>query len=708
MNETKELEKFYQDLNQEIINKAALDEEEQYREPIFTQVYIDYLSEWGELEDGNLSYYEARGIKINGYSLSEDETSITLFVSIYKNSPDIFSVPPSEAIAMLNRAKQFFLKAKNGLYNDIEEALEGYDIAKTIYDLRDKITSVKLLLFTNGTIRATVLPTVVKDEVAFVSAIWDLERVYRISTSGKAREKIDFKLEEIAGKNLDCIRVSVPDTYHESRNGEREYSGGYTTYLTVFPGDVLYKIYERYSSRLLEKNVRAFLQVRGNVNKGIRDTILKTPEMFLAYNNGISATAESVSVTNVHGNVCTITGLQDFQIVNGGQTTASIFNSCLKNQKPLDQIYVQAKITVVNDQSEMDKVVPEISRCANTQNKVQLADFSANDEYYQAIEKLSRTVWAPAKTGGEQQTKWFYDRARGQYNDTRAREKNKKYFDSIYPKTQYFDKLQLARYENLWDLYPYIAAKGGQTSFREFTLRLQKRGKFVPDQIYYQNLIAKAILYREIRSIVRDLKFKGYWANVADYTFSYLSYKSAQRIDLAKIWKNQGISDFLKRNIEMTANAVYKYLVDSSNGQNVTQWCKKEACWTGLKKLEINGSHIAKSDMTASSGTKTKVAESQGISAASSEEEKLIQDIQKVDSAAWFGIAEWGKETGELPAFQRGISATLGRYQGWNKTPSWKQARQGIKILNTAYKHGFLTDALVEELVTKYKDVIDS
>lgn len=711
MERTKELERFYQNLSQEIINKAAIEEEGQYRESIFTQIYIDYLCEWDELVDGNLSYYEGRGVKINGFSLSEDETSIVLFVSLYKNSPGIFSVPPSEAVTMLNRVKQFYLKARKGLYTEIEEALEGYDIAKTIYDLRDKITSVKLLLFTNGTIRATVLPVVVSDGVSFVSAVWDLERIYRISTSGNAREKIDFSLKEIAGKNLDCIKVDIPDTYRTAPNGEQSHSGGYTSYLTVFPGDVLYKIYEKYNSRLLEKNVRAFLQVRGNVNRGIRDTILQIPEMFLAYNNGISATAESVSVTNVHGSICTITALKDFQIVNGGQTTASIFNACLKNKTPLNKIYVQAKITVVKDQNEMEKVVPQISKCANTQNKVQLADFSANDGYHQAIEKLSRTVWAPAKTGGEQQTKWFYERARGQYNDTRAREKNKKYFDSIYPKTQYFDKLELARYENVWDMLPYIASKGGQTSFREFTVRLQKKmTRFIPGQTYYQELIAKAILYRETKAIIRKMRLKGYWANVADYTFAYLSFKSSQRIDLAKIWKNQGISDSLKRNIEMTADAVHRYIIESANGQNVTQWCKKEACWTGLKQLEINGSKIAESDLTSSSGAITKTFTAAGgtkrITEASSEEDRLIADIQRVDGKIWNDIASWGKESGELPAFQCSIAQTLSRFSSWHKKPSWRQARQGIKMLNTANKYGFSLDSQIKVLIGKYEDVI--
>lgn len=423
MAKPEELSKFYTDLEQEIINKAALDETEDFRENIFTQIYIDYLCEAAEIEDGNVCFHEGRGVKVNGYSISEDESNITLFVSIYKNNPSIYSVPPSDAVAMINRAKQFYLKSLKKYQTDIEEAYAAFDLARSIYESKNRITEVKIILLTNGTIRSTQLATEELEGVTFIPSIWDLERIYRVSTSGAAREKIEFSLQELTGKTLDAIRITVPEETKTTKNGDVITSGGYTSYFTVFPGDVLYKIYEQYDARLLEKNVRAFLQARGGVNKGIKSTILENPEMFLAYNNGISATAEQITVSNEHGNTCTITELKDFQIVNGGQTTASIYNACIKDKRPLEKIFVQAKITVLSDQTQMEQVVPQISACANTQNKVQLADFSANDEFHQAIESLSRTVWAPAKTGGEQQTKWFYERARGQYADTRSREK---------------------------------------------------------------------------------------------------------------------------------------------------------------------------------------------------------------------------------------------------------------------------------------------
>ena len=706
MDNNLELAKFYKDLSQEIINKSFLEETEEFRENIFTQIYIDSLCEAAEIEDGNIAYHEARGIKVNGYSLAEDETYIALFVSIYKNNPDVYSVPPSEVLTMVNRAKNFYLKSMNKYHLEVEEAYGVFDLAKTIYDYRDRINEVKIIVMTNGTVRKMNFPPIEENGISFMASVWDVERIYRVLTSGSAREKIEIDLKSLTGKALSAIKINVPECKEYDVDGNSFISGGYTTYLTIIPGDVLFTIYKAYDARLLEKNVRAFLQVRGNVNKGIKSTITNTPEMFLAYNNGISATAESVSLRDETDDHCVITGLKDFQIVNGGQTTASIYNACIKNQQPLDKIFVQAKITVLNNQDQMDVVVPQISACANTQNKVQLADFSANDEFHQAIERLSRTVWAPAKTGGEQQTKWFYERARGQYADIRSREKSTKYFDSIYPKSQYFDKLDLGRYENAWEQLPHITSKGGQASFRDFTLRLKERGKFEPDQDYYQKLIAKTILYRKVRKIVKSQRFQGFWANIADYTVAYISYISGQRIDLQKIWRNQDTTEAFDKQAENVANAVYNYLIYECTGMNVTQWCKKEKCWNAIREnLNVDLSSELEKELI-HLGKRTATSVSQGIYSANSKDKLLIEAIQKVDSSIWFGISSWGKQTGNLQSFQNGIAYTLGKYVYSHKEPSRKQANQGLVILQIAVRKGFITNDIVKDIVKRFCNLL--
>ena len=97
----------------------------------------------------------------------------------------------------------------------------------------------------------------------------------------------------------------------------------YETYLVILPGELIYQLYEEFGARLFEFNVRSFLQAKGKVNKGLRDTLRNEPERFLAYNNGITATADEIEAGLFMGEM-TISRVRGLQIVNGAQTTASI------------------------------------------------------------------------------------------------------------------------------------------------------------------------------------------------------------------------------------------------------------------------------------------------------------------------------------------------------------------------------------------------
>ncbi|MBR8834023.1 MAG: AIPR family protein [Stigonema ocellatum SAG 48.90 = DSM 106950] len=186
----------------------------------------------------------------------------------------------------------------------------------------------------------------------------------------------------------------------------------------------------------------------------------------------------------------------NLQIVNGGQTTASIYQAVKKDKADISNIYVQAKLSVVVPE-KVNEIVPLISRYANNQNKVSEADFSANDSFHIKIEELSRTIWAPAVDGTQRQTRWFYERARGQYLDAKGREKTlakKAAFTSMHPTSQKFTKTDLAKFENTWQQLPHLVSLGAEKNFRELTIKLANRGKFQPDEDYFKRLVAKAIL----------------------------------------------------------------------------------------------------------------------------------------------------------------------------------------------------------------------
>ena len=315
----------------------------------------------------------------------------------------------------------------------------------------------------------------------------------------------------------------------------------------LIPGDVLRSIYADFGSRLLETNVRSFLQARGKVNRGIRDTIAREPERFLAYNNGITLTAEIVELCDVGGS-SVVARLNGLQIVNGGQTTASLL-AADRGRADLSQVHVAAKLIEIAEGEVHDELVRKVSRYANSQNRISEADFSANDPFHVRIEELSRTTWAPAVEGSQRQTKWFYERARGQYQDAKAAETTpakRRAFSTEHPTRQRFTKTDLAKFENTWEQLPHIVSRGAQKNFSTYMIRLGERDQAVVDRTHFEHLVAKAILFRTTEQIVQRQSFGGYRANIVTYTLALLSNATSQRIDLDRIWREQDLTQKLQ------------------------------------------------------------------------------------------------------------------------------------------------------------------
>jgi hypothetical protein len=255
----------------------------------------------------------------------------------------------------------------------------------------------------------------------------DINYLYKISEQSRVPIELDFENFEGEHFEIPCLSAA---------NGNQDYKA----YVAIIPGACLAKLYERYGARLLEQNVRSFLQFTGKINKGIRDTIRNEPHMFLAFNNGIAATADYLELDETNRYIRKIGNLQ---IVNGGQTTASIYNTAKKDKADISNIFVQVKFSIIEKPDQYSEIVSRISRCANTQNKVNDADFSANNPALVAFEKLSRYILSPITVQNNIQTCWFFERARGQYKTLRSREgftkSRQKSFDLKYP-NKYSDR----------------------------------------------------------------------------------------------------------------------------------------------------------------------------------------------------------------------------------------------------------------------------
>ncbi len=683
MSEQTKLIQFAANLIQEVINNSEAgedgedDEGDCFREDVFTRLMIDYLTEAGELDDGDVCYHRTRGIKVNGYSINQDHGCLNLFISIHNQSVPPVTVTKQEVETAFSRLSNFLKKALKGYHQSIEETSTVFDLALHIHELRTQLSQVRLYLFTDGRTTLDAKNNETIENLTCSFHVWDIERTYRCMSSGKQRETIEIDFESQYGVAIPCLPMPASNS-------------DYNAYMAIIPGEVLYKIYAEYGSRLLERNVRSFLQARGKVNKGIRQTILEEPHRFLAYNNGISATAEAVKLVDLPGGGKGIKFARDLQIVNGGQTTASIYQAVKKDKADISNIYVQAKLSVVVPE-KVNEIVPLISRYANNQNKVSEADFSANDSFHIKIEELSRTIWAPAVDGTQRQTRWFYERARGQYLDAKGREKTlakKTAFTSMHPTSQKFTKTDLAKFENTWQQLPYLVSLGAEKNFRELTIQLANRGKFQPDEDYFKRLVAKAILFRKTEKIVQLQQFGGYRANIVTYTLAYLSYKTAQRIDLDRIWKEQGLSAALQEAIKIVSQQVHQFIINPPGGRNVTEWCKKEECWKQIQAIEIELSTEFLNELISVDKAKPNQID-KGIESPDAEDLKLIAQISEVPADTWLHLARWAKETSNLQPWQRSLAFSLGRLAANSKSPSYKQANQGMKILQEAEQLGF-------------------
>lgn len=675
----KSMDQFYYDFMEEVSVASDMETSGWTKDDFLTSIMLEYLEEAGEVSDPVMCPFRSHGLQLNAYAIDEDCSNLDIFVCLYSDSDSPKSVSQADVDAAIKRAIQLYQKAINDLYTSFEKDNDTYEFAITVNQQKTQIKTVRICALTNGLVKPIPFKNITMGNAEISFVIWDIDRLYRCVTSGKMRETIEIDFEEKFGVTIPCIE-----------NGTSE---KYSVYLAIISGELLAALYDEYRDRLLEKNVRSFLQVKGAVNKGIRDTLRDEPDMFLAYNNGISVTAESVDIVRDENGKPSIRRIRDMQIVNGGQTTASIFNAH-KDRKinaDLSKVFVQMKLSVITSPEDMDEIVPRISAFANTQNKVQVADFSANDSYHRRVEELSRTIWAPAQ-GGMKPINWFYERARGQYADMLSRETTtlrRKQFKETHP---VFTKTDLAKYENTWDQLPFQVSEGAQKNFRRFTLRLDERKASLPDEKYFQNLVAKAILFRRTEKLVQQQQYGGYRANIVTYTLALLSFKTAQRINLERIWKEQSLSPILEAEIIKVSKIIHGIITNPPGGANVGEWCKKEKCWDVVKKCDYTVSDKLSSELVDVGYTSAKATPNSSIDSLTEDEQKIIDKAAAVSAETWLALSRWAKETNNFQPWLRSMLFSVGTLVGRGRKPSIKQSKHALKALKDAGDKGFRVD----------------
>ena len=545
----------------------------------FKTLFLSYLTEAGEtlVSDCMLVDFkkDSENMKLDGYAFSEYFRSLTLLVSKYQAKPIPEKIKKTEIDKLLKKVLKFYKTCGTNDFEALEESSDGYQAYKFIKGHKADIETVNIILLTNDETIRYIPDDVHYGKITVRFDVWDIERLYQSVLGGTAVERqLVVKLKKKYGESLPLIKVK----------GDNEICD---CYIGVISGELLARIYETEGQDLIQKNVRSFLQAIGKVNKGIKVSLANEPQMFMAYNNGISTIAESIAVDEGRssGDIVNITEITGWQIVNGGQTTASIYNA-YKAKLPLEQVNVQIKLSVIKQKDRAEEIIHNISKYANSQNKINMSDFNANDAYHVKMERLSRATPIPVAKG-KSTDYWFYERARGQYLVELNRQPTaaaKKEFKSRCPKNRCISKTVAAKCVMTYRGYPDIVSKGLETSFIYFSDMVSKGEVPEPSEQSYIEMIAKVILFNSCDEIIKNLKFGGFKAQQDYYTVALFGKYYSDLFDPLEIWNRQSINAETAKTIEELAYFVWNHFQNPTvPGVNIGQWCKKEECWELLQ-----------------------------------------------------------------------------------------------------------------------------
>jgi len=682
-------EEFFEDLTQDILARAGA--EENFTRTTFLDYMCSKLEDEGFISGFDLTEHKisTKGQAVDAWSYDHELSKLTLFLGDYRSSGKLESLTNSEIGKLFKRLRNFVdASLKDNFAGSLEESDPVTSLAYLINESQRDISEVTLVILSNAQLSSRVgeLPDEPAGDFRTTYEIWDFSRILRNETSGKSREDVKIDFSTLKDGGLPCLPAYTGTDSMQS-------------YLLVMPGAVLAGLYQNYGERLLEQNVRTFLQFRGKINKGIKNTIVNEPEMFFSYNNGLSATAEAVTTTN--GDNC-IVDITNLQIVNGGQTTASIFTAFKKDKADLEKVYVQIKLSVI-DPEKVEEIVPRISEYSNTQNKVNAADFFSNHPFHLRMEEFSRRLWAPSPEGGVNQTHWFYERARGQFanQQTNLTPPQKKKFLAQNPRSQMFTKTDLAKYILSFEEAAQEVSLGAQKAFAGSPRTLGFVGRIAKqwdkhdkdfNELWFKRSMAKAIAFRELdRYVFKQPWYGGYKANIVTYTlskFAAMVREAGKDVDYLSIWDQQKLPQCMIDQLGEIAEEVNDLLTNPPEDAtaNVSEWAKKSDCWDAIKDadLDLNPELSAlfidpeERKSRERSGARTQVIQD-GIQA-------MTYVVEK-GGPHWTQLRDWNRGARKLTAKEMGvlnIACSIPR-----KIPSDKQAAVLVKAEKRAIDEGF-------------------
>lgn len=718
------LKNYIEELKSDVASLVYSDGEGASFEDKFTEYCIEVFESIGKSEGARVLSYihpnSSGGIdwKINGYGLKDqyknenNKTSfetLDLFITHFKNDDYEYSFNNTGVYdKTINQIKKFINEAFKKHIDYIDKSHhELCELIKIIETNGKTFDRINIYLLVNGFSEIEKNKLEIKGITTDIFVhTWDISRLFKINETNSTHEPIEIIFEEFSedGLGLQCLQVPSIDE-------------DYDCYLAIIPGKILADLYKEFSNELLESNVRAFLGQAGKFNKGMRDTIRNKPQMFLPYNNGITATAESIS-TELINNQLVITRLNDFQIVNGGQTTASLYHTQKKyKDTDLSKIFVQMKLTVIKDKDIKNIEVPNISRFANSQNKVSELDLSSNNPYFVQIENLSRKKYVINPENKNQSILWFFERANGQYRETLNKQTlgQQKKFKEQNPSDKKFIKSDVAKHINLWELEPHIVSQGSQKNFIHYTKKINElvSKNILPGEYFYRKLIANAILFKTTDKLfgrknvdaIGDTNLKSF---TVAYTLSYLHLLTNNRLDLWKIYEEQKIDERLINELKDLMIFVYNHLSNEANGSLFSEYAKRASSWEKLKDTKYSKNLIEiLAPLLISEKEKTqRNIEKEELTNNIEDTIFLTDEIQKLGLKFWDGFRIYIDQN-KLTDFDWSTAFDLVNKLKGGKNIQSKERYFGKKVLNLIKENPNLIDDIKALSTFKDSEIIE-
>lgn len=578
-----DLNAFLQSLQADV-REAARDNNDASSELGFTDLVVDHMSSIGMTFEENETFsYKKKirnaNVRLNGFSLDQNSANLDLYVSLFSDSELPTSIPDSKIREAFTQCLRFITNCVEGrLDEEIKENHPAYALSYALKETYSYLDQIRIFVLTNNLAKTRkyksqeVAGKIVKLDIV------DLQRLYNHWVEDNEIDELSVNFNDEFDMSLRCLWVDAENI------SDYEYG------LTIFSGEMLQYLYEKHGTRILQANVRSFLQERGKVNKEISQTLQNEPDSFMAYNNGLVIVANEVRFGE-HNGVQGINFIKGMQIVNGGQTTASMFFT--KRKFPnvdLSDVRVAAKIIKISDDPEIENFVGKVARFANLANPVRDSDLTSNHKFHINFEQFAEKVFCPDGV-----TQWFYERSTGSYNVMLNRKAStsaqRRKLKDQFPTNKKIIKTNLAKYYCAWNQKPNEVSKGAQKCFKYFMDEFVENDKIsILTNEDYKNMIAISVLFKGIEKIVRYDKdnFKAFQANITAYTVSIFSRNFSKSIDLSKVWERQELSLPLIDFLRALAILVAQKLDETSSGRMISEWAKKPECWDKIKDMKIN------------------------------------------------------------------------------------------------------------------------